>query len=620
MSTQADAYPIYAEFAGYNSTRMNLDGLHSDPSLNKAYYDGIFCSYAMRDFFATASPYEGYADEYFASYADYYLRNPGVNYGVPGYWAFGKGLAEHYLRRGVTQAKTDLAGLCASAAYHGVGLTGYYTIEGNFPGTHTVDGHALSREWSYCVMNYIQLARCQALTAAQEARRDFCFEDLFRIVDWWFTSATASYVRPFMVGILMRALIEYYEHVDADSRIPTAITTCLTELIDPNLYIAANKTFYYTDRDGTGQPWGSPDLDRDPDGTPDLNMLIAPAFAWLYSITGTASWATYAQDLFDGSVPVYSGGFWQSGAYLGTQSSSNPNGKQLNQQLLWHQKLWDYLEGYAPPATATTRSSLVTCLGCGGGPVPEPVAAFDATDYGTVIADYDFGSAASVLNGSAVAASNNETVATVNAIAGTGALTQSTDSKRPVLKTNVLNGYQVIELDGTDDWFTAPTDWVKNRGFVVVAAVFKMTDAGGHALVQTNAAGTVNLLTWVNNTNFSMVAEGKRSGGAGFQRFGSNASQDTWFGAAWTYDFAGNSCQIDSVNGNMLAAGAQDGAGATANSDANGSETNTVGAGNIYGSNAFKGQIARLIFYSAQTTQQRTDMLAALEAYYGALA
>lgn len=619
MSTQADAYAIYAEFAGYNSTRMNLDGLHSDPSLNKAYYDGIFCSYAMRDFFATASPYEDYADEYFAAYADYYLRNLGVMYGVPGYWAFGKGLAEHYLRRSIAQAKTDLAGLCASAAYHGVGLTGYYTIEGNFPGTYTVDGHALSREWSYCVMNYIQLARCQTLTAAQEARRDFCFEDLFRIVDWWFTSATASYVRPFMVGILMRALIEYYEYVDADSRIPTAITTCLTALIDPNLYIAAKKTFYYTDRDGTGQPWGSPDLDRDPDGAPDLNMLIAPAFAWLYTITANATWATYAQDLFDGSVPVYSGGFWQSGAYLGTQSYSNPNGKQLNQQLLWQQAQWDWLEGYAPPATATTRSSLTTCLGCGGGPVPEPVAAFDATDYGTVIADYDFGSTASVLNGSAAAASNNETVATVNAIAGAGALTQSTDSKRPVLKTNQLNGYQVIELDGTDDWFTAPTDWVKNRGFVVVAAVFKMTDAGSQTLVQTNAAGTVNLLTWINNTNFSFVAEGKRSGGAGFQRFGSLGSQDTWFGAAWTYDFAANSCQIDSVNGNMLAAGAQDGAGATANSDANGSETNTVGAGNIYGSNALKGQLARLIFYSAQTTQQRTDMLAALEAYYGAL-
>ena len=416
MTTRAAAYDIYAEFAGYNSSRMNTDGLSSDPSLNKAYYDGIFCSYEMRDFFATAIPYEDYADEYFVAYADYYLRNPGVNYGVPGYWAFGKGLAEHYLRRSSAQALTDLQGLCLHAAYHGVGLTGFYTIEGNFPGTYTVDGHALSREWSYCVMNYIQLGRCQALTAAQEARRDFCFEDLFRIIDWWFTSATASYVRPFMVGILMRALIEYYIHVDTDSRIPTAIGTCLTALIDPNLYIAANKTFYYTDRDGTGEPWGSPDLDRDPDGAPDLNMLIAPAFAWYYQHTSVASWGTYANDLFEGAVPVYSGGFWQSGAFLGTQNDSNPNGKQLNQQLLWQGAYWDWMDSYAPPATATTRSSLVTCLGCGGGPVPEPVASFTASDYGTVIADYDFGDTASVLNGSAVAASNNETVGTVNAV------------------------------------------------------------------------------------------------------------------------------------------------------------------------------------------------------------
>lgn len=766
------------EWAAYIDAYQVAQGLASGAALASTYYDAELTRMKLAVKTADTTTYYAMADHCNTAYAVNYVRP--ASGGTPGYWAFGEGLVERYLVRADASALSDLVLLCANAAYHGVGTTGLFTLEGNYANV-ALDAHNLSREWSYCVLNYIQLGRCQALTAPQITRRDNCFEDLFRIVDWWVVSKTSSYLRPFMMGLLMQALINYYEYVSQDSRIIPAIRNCLTHL-NENLYIAGKKTFYYTDRDGTGQPWSAGSLDRDPNGAPDLNMIIAPAYAWLYKKTGETEWLTRGDDLVDGAIPVYTGIFWTSGSYWGSRSVDNPSGKQFDQTNHWG--LDTYLtyanagvdaspqavmrfdgtsdvmrvDGIAPllanadsPFTAfavyqrdsgsgtssifaagvaasdnnyhtyranesgartsvrkdnsgtsksatskasgtdlevaeyvfsgtaadvsvsgavasndadmnvgtftptnfaigaevrnsttqnffdgdlyeflflnrelnssertTIRDYLKGRYGIATPTLTDPVT-WDATQYGTVIAEYDFTDTARVLNGSGASAANGETVGTVNAASGSGTLTQSTDSKRPTVVTNALNSRQVIQFDGTDDWFTAPTDWVKNRGLVIVVAVFKATDAGGHVLVQTNAAGTVNLLAWLNNTNFSMVAEGKRSGGAGFQRFGSNASQDTWYGGVWTFDFANNLCQIDTANGNKLASGAQDGAGTTANSDANGTETNTVGAGNIYGSNAFKGQLAHLIFYSAQTTQQRTDMLAALEARHGDL-
>lgn len=604
--SKAAFYDILSEFYGYRDDYIVAQGLGSGASLLSTYYDGELGAYKLADYFGTTANYYDYADNLNTAYAVNYGRV--YSWGVPGYWAFGEGLAERYIRRADASALSDLDDLCASAAYH---------VSGSLP-VSNVDRHELSREWSYCVLNLIQLSRCQSLTAGQISRRDACYADLLTILDDWAVGQTASYYRPFMGAILAHALISYYDHVASAGQkttIQSALATLATHTWD-TCWDEAGQALLYTDRIGVNPPdaWAS---SEDGNPAPDLSMLIAPWYAWLWMKTSDTAWRTKAESIFNGGLPIYSGSFWSSGAYLGTRSASNPNGKHINQQLVWGSKYFDYIEtGVSASEPASGRTWGWRWWGAAADVTP----AFDASQYGTVIAEYDFTDSTLVLNGSATSATNGQTVATVNAKSGAGTLTQSTDSKRPLLATAALNGQQVITFDGTDDWFTAPADWAKNRGFIVVAAVFKMTDAGGHALVQTNAASTVNLLTWINGTNFSFVAEGKRSGGAGFQRFGSLGSQDTWYGGVWTYDFAGNSCRIDTANGNMLAAGAQDGAGATANSDANGSETNTVGAGNIYGSNAFKGQLAHLIFYSAQTSQQRADLLTALEAKHGALA
>lgn len=247
------------------------------------------------------------------------------------------------------QAKTDLETLCANAAFHGTTTVGYNTIEGNYANV-ALDGHNLSREWSYCVYNYVQLGRLRALTTPEATRRDFCFTDLFRIVDWWYTN-TCSYFRPFMCALLCRSLIAYYDYVATDSRIIPALKK-MAELI-MRQYIPAYKTCYYTDRDGTGQVWGATE-DRLATGVPDLNQLISPVFGWLWKNTGSRQYRDFGDNLFTGGIAVYSAGSWVSGAYLGTQSASNPAGKQYNQQHDWGRRYTEWAE-YCPTLPGNTK-------------------------------------------------------------------------------------------------------------------------------------------------------------------------------------------------------------------------------------------------------------------------
>ena len=68
------------------------------------------------------------------------------------------------------------------------------------------------------------------------------------------------------------------------------------------------------------------ELDPDPSrpfptkpGAPDLNLLIAPAFAWLYQRTGDTTYRDRGDQIFAGGV---------KGAYL-------DGAKQFNQSYMW---------------------------------------------------------------------------------------------------------------------------------------------------------------------------------------------------------------------------------------------------------------------------------------------
>ena len=96
-----------------------------------------------------------------------------------------------------------------------------------------------------------------------------------------------------MVGLTMESLIQAYQ-VNHDSRIPAAIATALQGLWT-RAWVPSQQAFMYTDRI-------APDGSGGTDPAPDLNLLIAPAYAWMYRQTGELAYRQQGDQIFAGGV------------------------------------------------------------------------------------------------------------------------------------------------------------------------------------------------------------------------------------------------------------------------------------------------------------------------------
>lgn len=223
---------------------------------------------------------------------NYVFANQGK---VPAYWAFTDGLTRHYLEVGDEKSKEAVLLLANNAAYA--------------PDTTPTDelkSTLFSREVAYTLNNYINAERCGApVIDRRNVLKDLAFQHL---INWFTTAASRPYVRPFMVALTIKSLI-------------SAGHPWFSLVIDAEelwkLYDHEAGAFPYTDRVVDG-----PD---DIKPAPDLNLLIAPVYAWLYKETKDPKWAEIADTIFIDGV---------RGAYLG-------NPKQFNQNYFWGFK---YLE------------------------------------------------------------------------------------------------------------------------------------------------------------------------------------------------------------------------------------------------------------------------------------
>jgi hypothetical protein len=130
-------------------------------------------------------------------------------------------------------------------------------------------------------------------------------------IDQWFVSKTCPDMLPFMVGLTMEALINYYEKT-GDVRIPPQIRIAADGLWS-TAWVPASVSFYY-------ESAGDQTV-----GTAGLNLLIAPAYAWLWQKTGAAKYLDRGDQAFAGGV-VYTI-FW--------------SGKQFSQNYRWS---FDYVK------------------------------------------------------------------------------------------------------------------------------------------------------------------------------------------------------------------------------------------------------------------------------------
>jgi hypothetical protein len=143
-------------------------------------------------------------------------------------------------------------------------------------------------------------------------------------IDQWVTPnltnfQTSTYVRPFMAGLTAEALIQYHG-VTGDRRVYPALKR-LADWLWTNTWVAAELSFKYT---SIPRPSGGTEV------APDLNLLVAPLFAWLYGLNGDPLYIQRGDLIFKGGV-------------AGAGTANNPSGASLHREKHFNQNYrWSF--------------------------------------------------------------------------------------------------------------------------------------------------------------------------------------------------------------------------------------------------------------------------------------
>ncbi len=211
------------------------------------------------------------------------------NYGVSAHWSQIEGLALHYLLTGDEASRTAVGRMADGFAYP------YYM--NNLQNTSAeMENRMQARVLiSFVMANKINAPRGSYPTGTWPG---FARDALNKILasqspdGAYRFSGQCGYNKPFMVGLLNDALIQYYRLFEADPRILPAVKKSL-DYMWANDWDAGAQAFVYL-----GGPCGSDG--RNP--SPDLNNLISSGFGWVYRQTGDATYRTRGDAVFASGV------------------------------------------------------------------------------------------------------------------------------------------------------------------------------------------------------------------------------------------------------------------------------------------------------------------------------
>lgn len=268
------------------------NGLTGESALAATYYDAEWVFYQIGDYTGDRSWYQcaqlaesRYRDEYV-------MPNAGV---IPGYWNFTHGMTRDYLSTGDRVSQSGAILLAQRAAF----------ASDTTPLGSSADA-SMSREVAYAIMSYLN---AENVGQPHRPRTEQLVAQALGHVRQWTVSRNAEYVRPFMFALTAQALITYNSERGGNSQIlPTLVQGA--DWIWENCWLPSQQAFKYTDRNvssGGTEP------------APDLNLLIAPVYAWLWNQTGEPRFRERADQIFVGGV---------KNAYI-----TNP--KQFNQNYRW---------------------------------------------------------------------------------------------------------------------------------------------------------------------------------------------------------------------------------------------------------------------------------------------
>lgn len=283
-------------------------------TLNEVYYDGARVFYQIADYLDASGSelqrWHAYARRARDIYVKGYLEPN--NYVAAGYMRFPHGTYMQWL---LDESDSTLASL--------IKLRDKPTFSRPTASHSTWYYHKYSREIAYALH-----ANVLAEKAGEPRQTDYVEGLLDRALTHVNIWTTGNYLDPdpnwhfvqaFMGGLTANALIAVQEHTP-DGRIPPAVETLADWLWD-NMWVAdvdnsGYGAFKYVNRSVSGVGGPSP--------APDLNMLIAPMYGWLYKETGETRFRDRGDKIFAG----------------GAQLASLHNGKAFNQN---YRASFDYL-------------------------------------------------------------------------------------------------------------------------------------------------------------------------------------------------------------------------------------------------------------------------------------
>jgi hypothetical protein len=185
-----------------------------------------------------------------------------------GWRVFPHGLANDYRRTGDPSSKDSAIRL---ALYSAFAWSGGSPICG------------LSRETAYVLNAYVV---AEELGEPRHPMYATAVDNLLSQLQKSFVTNECTFVVPFMMGLTMEALIHHYEH-SGDTRVLPAIETAADQMW-ARYWNADAEAFFFTS-----------DLTE---VAPDVNLLIAPAYAWLWQKTGAPRHLDRGDAVFAGGV------------------------------------------------------------------------------------------------------------------------------------------------------------------------------------------------------------------------------------------------------------------------------------------------------------------------------
>jgi hypothetical protein len=235
------------------------------------YYDGQRVYFQIADYTGDRS-WERYGQA-----AEVIFRDRNVlprKGGVPGYWNFTRGLRIDAERTRDEKSREAVLLMARNSAY----------ARDDTP-LESTRSEASSREVAYAIMSYID---AEKLGAPRRQRLAALVDQALGHLQQWFVQKSSSNWAPFMVGLTAEALISYHTHIRKDPRIVPALERA-TDAMWKEAWLPKSEAFFYR----ADNPRGA---------APDLNLLVAPIFAWLYLETGKPIYRDRGDQVFAGGV------------------------------------------------------------------------------------------------------------------------------------------------------------------------------------------------------------------------------------------------------------------------------------------------------------------------------